>query len=158
MAFFAVEAQVDVQKIFSRDALIAVLEHRRKWQKNHVDFVKFLIGVIQSLSSHLADGKAQDAFDDAVQYVAPDEETDGLRPTDAPSGPTPQEELDAIELDQQIRDHFKDDDHALTVYDGLCDNMTPGEIRDCGLTTHEFDAAAKRLRRRVTNMCEGGQL
>jgi hypothetical protein len=139
------------------DALAAVLEQRRKWSKS-VDFVRFLIGVIQSLSSHLADGKAKDAFDDVVQYVAPDEQTDELRPTDAPSGPTPQEELDAIELDQQIRDHFKNDDHVLTVFDGLCDKMTPAEIRDCGLTTHEFDAAAKRLRRHVRKMYEGGQL
>ena len=140
------------------DALIAALEHRRKWSKSRVDFVKFLIGVIQSLSSHLADGKALDAFDDVVQYVTPDEDTDGLRPTDAPSGPTPQEELDAIELDRQIRSHFDGDDHALTVYDGFCDKMTPAEIRDCGLSTHEFDAAAKRLRRRVAKMIEGGQL
>ncbi|MCX6543520.1 MAG: hypothetical protein NTV05_03800 [Acidobacteria bacterium] len=139
------------------DALIAMLEGRRKWCMSRVDFVKFLVGVIQSLSSHISTGRPVDAFDDVVSYSGPAEDTDALSRKLVPAAATPQEELEAIELDRQIREYFKDDDPALTVYQGFCEKMTPAEIRECGFTVHEFDATAKRLRRGVTKMIEGGQ-
>jgi hypothetical protein len=139
------------------DALIAVLEGRRKWIRSRVDFVKLLIGVIQSLSSHISAGRPVDAFDDAVSYDAPDNDTDAVDRRPSPTAPTPEEELEAIELDRRIRDRFQDDEHALTMYQGFCEGMTPAEIRDCGLTVHEFDAGAKRLRRGVTRILERSQ-
>src|SRR4030095_8155185 len=36
-----------------QDAMMAILDGRRKWLKGRVDFVKLLVGVIQSLSSHI---------------------------------------------------------------------------------------------------------
>lgn len=147
-----------------QNALVAVLEGRRKWKKNRVDFVRLLLGVIQSLSSHIVEGKAADAFDDVVAYEAPDEDHDALDRLPSPSAPTPEEvlendelEREAVALDAQIRDHFKDDDHALMVYEGLCENMKPAEIRGCGLSEKEFDAAQKRLKRGVRKIAEGGE-
>ena len=46
------------------DAIIAILERRRKWVKDNCDFMTFLKGVMRSLASHIRDGKASDAFDD----------------------------------------------------------------------------------------------
>lgn len=147
-----------------QNALVAVLEGRRKWRTGRVDFVKLLIGVIQSLSSHIVEGKATDAFDDVVAYEAPDEDTDALDRRPSPAAPTPEEQLqnqelerEAFALDAHIRDHFRDDQHALVVYEGLCENMKPAEIRECGLTEKEFDAAQKRLKRGVKKIAEGGQ-
>jgi DNA-directed RNA polymerase specialized sigma24 family protein len=147
-----------------QNALVAVLEGRRKWKRSRVDFVKFLIGVIQSLSSHIVEGKPLDAFDDVVAYEAPDEDTDALDRRPSPTAPTPAEQLENAELereasalDGEIREHFKDDDHALIVYEGLCDNMKPAEIRECGVTEKEFDAAQKRLKRGVKRIAEGGE-
>ena len=71
------------------DPACAVLEGRRKWKRSRVDFVKFLIGVIQSLSSHIVEGKPLDAFDDVVAYEAPDEDTDALDRRPSPAAPTP---------------------------------------------------------------------
>ena len=146
------------------DALIDILEKRRKWKRSHVDFVKFLTGVIQSLSSHISEGKSIDAFDDVVSYVASDNDSDALDRLASSSAPTPHEELEAIELEQdavgldgRIRDHFRDDGHALMVYEGLCENMKPAEIRDCGLTVKEFDSARKRFERGVKKLVQGGQ-
>jgi DNA-directed RNA polymerase specialized sigma24 family protein len=148
-----------------QDALMAILDGRRKWPKSRVDFVKLLIGVIQSLSSHIVAGKARDAFDDVVEYQAPDQDTDALDRMPSPATLSPQEQLEAEELereatvlDRRIRDHFKDDDHALTIYQGLCESMKPAEIRECGLSEKEYDAAQKRLKRGVRKLAEGSQL
>ena len=148
-----------------QDAMMAILDGRRKWPKNRVDFVKLLIGVIQSLSSHIVAGKARDAFDDVVDYQAPEEDSDALDRMPSPAALSPREQLEAEELeleatvlDGKIRDHFKDDDHALTIYQGLCESMKPAEIRECGLSEKEYDAAQKRLKRGVRKLAEGSQL
>ena len=148
-----------------QDAMMAILDGRRKWRKSRVDFVMLLIGVIKSLSSHIVEGKARDAFDDVVEYQAPDEDTDALDRMPSPAALSPEEQLEAEELereatalDTRIRDHFKDDDHALTIYQGLCESMKPAEIRECGLSEKEYDAAQKRLKRGVRKLAEGSQL
>lgn len=148
-----------------QDAMMAILDGRRKWPKNRVDFVKLLIGVIQSLSSHIVAGKARDAFDDVVDYQAPEEDSDALDRMPSPSALSPLEQLEAEELEREatvldgkIRDHFKDDDHTLTIYQGFCESMKPAEIRECGLSEKEYDAAQKRLKRGVRKLAEGSQL
>jgi DNA-directed RNA polymerase specialized sigma24 family protein len=148
-----------------QDAMMAILDGRRKWRKRRVDFVMLIIGVIKSLSSHLVDGKARDAFDDVVEYQAPEEDTDALDRIPSPAALGPEEQLEAEELEREataldgkIQDYFKDDDHALTVYQGFCESMKPAEIRECGLSEKEYDAAQKRLKRGVRKLAEGSQL
>ncbi len=148
-----------------QDAMMAILDGRRKWQKSRVDFVKLLIGVIHSLSNHIVEGKARDAFDDVVEYQAPEENSDALDRMPSPAALSPEEQLEAHELEQEataldgkIRDDFKNDDHALIVYEGLCESMKPAEIRECGLSEKEYDAAQKRLKRGVRKLAEGSQL
>ncbi len=46
------------------DAIIAVLEGRRKWIKDNCDFMTFLKGVMRSITSHIRSGKAVDTFDE----------------------------------------------------------------------------------------------
>lgn len=148
-----------------QDAMMAILDGRRKWRKSRVDFVMLLIGVIKSLSSHIVDGKARDAFDEVVDYQAPEEDTDALDRMSSPAALSPEEQLEAEQLEQEataldgkIQDHFKDDDHALIIYQGLCESMKPAEIRECGLSEKEYDAAQKRLKRGVRKLAEGSQL
>lgn len=151
------------EDLFS-EAVIRLLEGKRKWQKSRVDIVELVIGVIKSISSHISEALPDDAFDDVVAYTAPDEEGDALDRRPARAALTPEEELeardlerDAEELDGRIREHFKGDEHALMVYEGLCENMKPAEIRDCGLTAKEFDAARKRFERGMNKIVPGGQ-
>lgn len=148
-----------------QDSMMAILDGRRKWRKSRVDFVKLLTGVVKSLSSHIVEGKARDAFDDVVEHQAPHEDTDALDRMPSPAVLSPEEllEAEALEreatvLDGKIRAHFSDDEHALIVYQGLCESMKPAEIRECGLTEKEYDAAQKRLKRGVRKIAEGSQL
>jgi DNA-directed RNA polymerase specialized sigma24 family protein len=148
-----------------QDAMMAILDGRRKWRRSRVDFVMLLIGVIKSLSSHIVEGKARDAFDDVVEYQAPEEDTDALDRIPSPAALSPEEQLEAEELEREaaaldgkIRDYFRDDDHALIIYEGLCESMKPAEIRECGLSEKEYDAAQKRLKRGVRKLAEGSQL
>jgi DNA-directed RNA polymerase specialized sigma24 family protein len=141
------------------DAIIAVLEGRRKWIRTKVDFVPFLLGVMKSLTSHIRTGKPLDAFDE----IAPNpvnEEDDGEDfveqiPTTAPVDP--ERQLFATDLDQQIRERFNDDPEVLLVYEAFLEKMRPAEIQNClGLSEKEYNAAAKRLRRAVERLAEGG--
>ncbi len=58
------------------DALIAVLEGRRKWHRSQVDIFTLLKGTIRSLSSHIRDGLPLDAFDDILPLGSTDEDNE----------------------------------------------------------------------------------
>ena len=140
------------------DAIIAVLEGRRKWKTN-IDFMTFLKGVIRSLASHIRTGKPVDAFDDIAPNPVNDEDDaeDFVEqiPTAAPVDP--ERQLLARELDSQIRERFKDDPVELLVYESFLEKMKPAEIQEClGINEKEYNAAAKRLRRATRSMAKGG--
>ena len=141
------------------DAIIAVLEGRRKWIKDNCDFMIFLKGVMRSITSHIRSGKAVDTFDE----IAPnpvnkqDNAEDFVEqiPTQAPIDP--ERQLLAHDLDKQIRERFKDDPLVLLVYEAFLEKMKPADIQSClGITENEYNAAAKRLRRTVRGFAEGG--
>jgi DNA-directed RNA polymerase specialized sigma24 family protein len=137
------------------EALIAVLDGRRKWKKSSVDMLGLLLGTIKSMSSHMAAGKPADAFDELTPLAQEDDAPDPLDQVSSSTVPLPSDELAAIELDGRIRTQFRDDADALTIYEGFCEGMKPSEIRDCGFTSQQFDTAAKRLRRGINKMIEG---
>ena len=147
------------------DAIIATLEGRRKWIKVHCDFLTFLKGVMRSMTSHIRDGRATDAFDEIAPKPASerDDAEDSLEqiPTQAPVDPERQllvRDLDKQmrDLDKQIRERFANDIVVLLVYDAFLDKMNPVDIRSClGITENEYNAAAKRLRRTVRGFAEG---
>ena len=139
------------------DAIIAVLEGRRKWVKDNCDFMTFLQGAMRSLASHIRDGKATDAFDE----IAPNPENDDNAedfpeqiPSQAPVDP--ERPLLERDLDGQVRERFKNDAVVLLVYEAFLEKMKPADIRSClGITENEYHAAAKRLRRAVRGLAEG---
>lgn len=141
------------------DAIIAILERRRKWIKANVDFMPFLLGVMKSLTSHIRTGKPLDAFDEiAPNPVNEEDDADEFVeqiPTAAPVDP--ERQLLASDLDKQIRQRFNDDPEVLLVYEAFLEKMKPAEIQTClGLSEKEYNAAAKRLRRAVDRLVEGG--
>ena len=141
------------------DAIIAILERRRKWIKANVDFMPLLLGVMKSLTSHIRTGKPLDAFDEiAPNPVNEEDDADEFVqqiPTAAPVDP--ERQLLASDLDKQIRQRFNDDPEVLLVYEAFLEKMKPAEIQTClGLSEKEYNAAAKRLRRAVDRLVEGG--
>ena len=76
-------------------------------------------------------------------------------PTPAPVDP--ERQLVERNLDKQIRERFKDDPVELLVYESFLEKMKPADIQSClGITEKEYNAAAKRLRRAVRGIAEGG--
>ena len=139
------------------DAIIAVLEGRRKWVKDNCDFVGFLTGVMRSLASHIRDGRALDAYDEVVPNPAnePGSTVDLVDQIEAQASDNPEHLLRARELDNQIRGRFESDPVVLLVYEAFQENMAPVEIRSClGIDEREYNAAAKRLRRAVRGLTE----
>ena len=143
------------------DAVIALLDGRRNWTKSKVDFLTCLMGIIRSLSSHIRTGESRDAFDDLAPV--PERHDDGVEdPLERfPNSRMvdPHRELEARELDEQIRERFKDDAEALLIYECFGQRMAPAEIRNLlELSVQQFDAAAKRLRRGVQRLRGGSRL
>ena len=78
-----------------------------------------------------------------------------LIPTPAPVDA--ERKLLARDLDAQIRERFEDDHVALLVYESFLQKMKPVDIQSClGISEKEYNAAAKRLRRAVRSISEGG--
>lgn len=141
------------------DAVIAVLEGRRKWAKDNCDFMTFLNGVMRSLGSHVREGRATDAFD----AIAPKPETergngeDSLEQIPTQALGDPELQLQERDLDRQVRERFKDDTVVLLVYEAFLERRTPADIRSClDITENEYHAAAKRLRRAVRTLLKEG--
>ena len=141
------------------DALIAVLEGRRKWIRDNCDLVAFLAGAMRSIASHVRDGRAVDAFDKlaANPVNERDNTRDSMDQMPTLKSDDPEHRLHAIELGSQIRERFKDDPVVLLVYEALLDRMKPAEIRSClDITENEYNASVKRLRRAVRGFAERG--
>lgn len=141
------------------DAIIAILERRRKWIKAKVDFMPFLLGVMKSLTSHIRTGKPLDAFDEIAPNAVNDEDDaeDFVEQISTAAPVDPERQLLASDLDTQVRKRFDDDPEVLLVYEAFLEKMKPAEIQSClGLSEKEYNAAAKRLRRAVQGLAEGG--
>lgn len=138
------------------DAIIATLEGRRKWKTN-IDFVAFLQGVVRSLASHIRAGRPVDAFDEIAPDSVNDDETENFV-KQVPTAPAdPERQLLARELDEQVRERFRDDPVALLVYEAFLEKLKPAEIQAClGIDEKEYNAAAKRLRRATLVIAKGG--
>ncbi len=140
------------------DAIIAALDGRRKWVKENCSFMKFLDSTMRSLASHIRDGRAADAFDEIAPSPKNTDDSEDFPervPTQTPVAPAPP--LREPDLDRQVRELFKNDAVVLLVYESFLDGMKPADIRSClGITENEYHAAAKRLRRAVRRLAEGG--
>jgi DNA-directed RNA polymerase specialized sigma24 family protein len=141
------------------DAIVLMLEGRRKWIKANVELVPFILGVMRSLASHIYAGKPLDAFDEIAPNPVYEEDAaeDYVEQIPTPAPVDPERQLLAVELDKQIRERFKDDPVALLVYEAFLEKMTPAEIQSClGIDEKEYNAAAKRLRRAIRSLAKGG--
>jgi DNA-directed RNA polymerase specialized sigma24 family protein len=139
------------------DAMIAALEGRRRWVKSNCDFSTFLRGVLRSLASHIRSGKPVDAFDELAQRTGSADGDGSLEQVPTPAPIDPESQLLAKELVGLIRERFRDDRLVLIVYQGFLDKMKPAEIQaQSGMSEHEYNAAAKRLRRYAREFSKGG--
>lgn len=119
------------------DALERTLDGRRRWNRESVDFVGHLIGVMRSVASHEAERRGLDmvALTSSIELIG-----------DA----DPENALSAEEQIQRLRTHFgeQDDVVALQVLDAMelgCDGPT---IRaQLGLDQTGLETVIRRIRR-----------
>ena len=141
-------------------ALTAILERRRKWKKNRVDFIGLVFGVMKSLASNADRILAKTTVETVSESVLAG---DGLGELASPlaniagDGPTPQEAYSAkeeqAELDAAVaslRAQIEPNDPALHIFDLLLAGKSKKEIREqLGLSSNEFWSADRRLSRHV---------
>jgi len=143
------------------DAIVAILNGRRKWIRANVEFVPFLLMVMKSIASHIRNGRPLDAFDEiAPVRINHKDAAEHCVEQVVPAAPSdPEQLLRARQLDDEIRKRFDDDPEVLLVYEAFLEKMKPAVIqRHLGLTEKQYNAAAKRLRRAVDAMLQKGGL
>lgn len=139
------------------EAITSALEGRRTWPKDSVDFMKFLIDAMRSISNNwLTSFKSGETFlESEVTIVTDDGNT--LNPLhDAESSlSSPEDLLAAKQRIEQIEEFFQNDTIISLIIEGLCDGMSGPEIqRDLDISNTEYETAKRRMRRKVSKMME----
>lgn len=127
------------------DALERTLDGRRRWNREAVDFVGHLIGVMRSVASHEAERQGLDtvALTSSIELIG---EAD------------PENALSAEEQIRRLRTYFgeQDDVVALQVLDAMelgCDGPT---IRaQLGLDQTRLESVIRRIRRAAARVLPG---
>lgn len=140
------------------DAITAILGGRRHWDPAAVPFLGFLLGVVRSISSHW-----RESFDEEEAHldceVRSDRAEDGPVELARSNQPGADRQVAARSQLDAINKLFEDDHEALLVIEGLGEGMSGPEIQQAlGMSSKDYDATVKRMRRRVRQVFgEGGQ-
>lgn len=133
------------------EALTATLAGTRRWNKEAVDLVGHLCGVIRSVSSHWAEHLAAGSEIPWPEFAP---EGGGSMPLDLPS-PQPDvvRQMSAAEEVKRIRDWFAGDPKVTAVLDAFDRGLRGPDIKELlGLTQTEYETIMKRLRRGVERL------
>lgn len=140
-----------------QEAFTLTLEERRRWNKDAVDFVRHLTGVMLSLSSDWAKSlqavkHEEPVLDSQVSFENEDGEIISLVENYGPNDPSPEKILGNTELFSAIEQHFSEDERVLEIMDGLIEGLTRSEICEIlDISIKEYNAARKRLEREAKN-------
>ena len=137
-----------------REAAKRVFEGSRKWRMQRVRFLPFMFGVIRSIGSDLArtnSGKlaAASSSDDLLRG---DEESRHPPRLDGHSVNLDTPEAIAIAKEQfaGFQSEFENDESAWYVLECMAEDLSGPEIQQrLGMSDKEFDAARKKIARRV---------
>jgi DNA-directed RNA polymerase specialized sigma24 family protein len=139
-----------------QEAVFALLDGRRSWEPARVDLVKFLSEAMRSIASNL---KRKSETTDKPPVLESDLITEGSEGEDTtnpleriagavPSPETLINEQSSTQLVAQIEELFKADDIALLIIEDWKTGMKRAQIiADLGISSEEFDATAKKIRR-----------
>jgi hypothetical protein len=126
------------------EAFTATLSGTRRWNKNAVDFVGHLCGVMRSVSSHWADNRETRALEPSAGAFVDSAEA---------STPDAERELAARQEVERIIRHFEGDPLVLAIIDGFRKGLKGPEVQaNLGIDQTEFETAVRRLRRGVEKL------
>ena len=145
-----------------QEAVLRTLDGDRTWRKNAVGLLDHLMGVISSLTSHWAEKVARRAPTvTAADLPRPDDSDDEDDPLEALGNglATPEREVAAKEMLEQVEGLFGDDEMVSLVMLGMREEMKGPEIqKDLGISENEYEAIVKRMRTKVrTTFPKGGR-
>ena len=131
------------------EAVIRTLTGERTWNKTSVDMVGHLIGVMRSLSSHMAESvgtrKVSTYLESEVTQVT--EEGHVVSPLEQhPSGrPGPERILEAHQRVERIEQAFKEDNEVSQVIEALRAGLSGPETQELlGISKTEYETRMKR--------------
>ena len=141
-------------------ALVDLLEGTRRWNKDKVGFVKFLIWAMKSISSNWARGyKEEETLAYVLDVKKDSQEGETIGPLDhiADVGPDSRQLVLNEEVRQSDRELleaidqlFKDDEKARMVIEAWEEGYDPPVVRELWrLSQKDYDTIVRRIRRRV---------
>jgi len=135
-----------------QEAFMRTLSGARKWPKNKVKFLKFLLGVIHSISSDMARKLQTEIHDEPLfeSELSRQENEKASNQYQVSSASTQDlvAGMDARKIVDMIRDYFRDDPEVLNVMEGLDGELIGPEICEYyDMSLKEFNAARLRLKR-----------
>ena len=135
-----------------QEAVVDTLSGNRHWNKEAVDFVGHLLGAMRSISTHWGEQFDPDEarLESEVTRIAPQGKI--RNPIDGIASATIAGEriISAKEEIEEIERIFAEDAVVSLIIEGLREGMTGPEIQDAlGISQKEYDAAMKRMRRKV---------
>lgn len=128
------------------EAITATLAGQRRWNRDAVDIVGHLCGVMRSVSSHWMEEQGTIPGDDffGLEFASP--------------LPGAEREASAREEVARIERAFKDDELVLEILRSLKIGMKGPEVQvQLGITQTDYETAVKRLRRGVARMERMGE-
>lgn len=137
------------------EAAVRVLEGKRNWPLRKIAFIGFMFGTVKSIAGDLKrtnEGKLRAAALTEADLRTGDDANEGINPIENLSAGLDTPETFALAEDQlaAIQSEFEDDETAWYVLECAMEGYRPREIRErLNLSDHEFDAARKRIARRI---------
>ena len=134
-------------------ALTSLLEDTRRWNKNEVPFLLFLIGAMRSISSNWArayDKEEAPMMDSDLQKT--NEEGRIFSPLQAVPDPRPDpaEQLHDKQTLNLIENMFKGDEKAQMVLTAWQEGYDPAGVRELwDLSQNDYNTVVRRIRRRL---------
>lgn len=133
-----------------QETITRVFEKDRTWYKDEVDFLRFFLEAIRSISGHWVDEKSSD-----IKFVNWEDGTNLDQQIDLASYNTSgkTDQLDNLlhkEAMAILVDKLSGDDEALLVFEELRDGIKGPDIQESlGLDQKEYDTIRKRLFRKL---------
>jgi hypothetical protein len=140
------------------EAIHATLEGRRSWNKNNVDFMRYLLGAMQSISDNWSKrfNNIEPILESDILGITNDSDIKkGL--ADIHTIPPYQDNEIAVKQQEEIIRRYFEDDPLVTII--ICELKEGLKLRDIkekyNIKENDYEAAIKRMRRKLTRLYEG---
>ena len=132
------------------EAMTQIIEGRRGWRKNKVEFFWHLVGAIKSIASHFWDNSDDKIFFESELLITTESGETQSPIAKTPSLTNQEENLAAKQQIEEIKKLFSGDSLVLEIIDGLEERMPGPEIQEVlDISQKEYETAMKRMRRKV---------